>query len=67
MPADQGRLLLQFIQSVVEMEAGQCPPGCPDHDSALAGLLAEICGGPWKTAEERCRAQGLVGRLERLR
>jgi hypothetical protein len=66
-PADPSELLRQLAGSVAEVEAGRCPAGYSDRTSALAGLVAELCGAPWKTAEERSQAQGLVARLERLR
>ena len=67
MPADPSELLQQLARSVAEVEAGRCPAGYPDRASALTGLVAQLCGAPWKTARERSQAQGLVARLERLR
>jgi hypothetical protein len=59
--------IAHFTRLVEALERGQ-PPACsPDRLAAAKSLLDEIFAAPWKTPEERERAQGLVARLERLR
>jgi hypothetical protein len=55
-------LLSRLRRAVEQIEHQQCPRRAED----VKALVGEICTAPWRTAEEREKAQGLVARLERL-
>jgi hypothetical protein len=60
------RTLPEFSHLVSELEQGRIPPDL-GSDEAIDRLIVEICAAPWKTPDERGKAQWLAVRLSNLK
>lgn len=58
--------LADFERAIEQLKNGH-PSGTPNLAKAADLLIDQICSAPWKTHDEREKAQALVARLCRIR